>query len=130
MFWAKGRWGERREQLRCVGKVTRQDWLGHSCGHLSSLALKSSKKLRRVEAVDKLEIQMGIQLSNTPNLGSMTPSQLPLILRLTGDPGEHERIQEEIWKWVQNESHSVSPFSQLSPRIPGVETSESFIFFI
>ena len=39
------------------------------------------------------------------------------ISRLTGDPGKHERIQEEIWKWVQNESYSPSPFPQLSPRI-------------
>lgn len=46
-----------------------------------------------------------------------TASTFSPILRLTGDPGKHECLQEEIWKWVQNETHSAPPFPQLSPRI-------------
>lgn len=44
--------------------------------------------------MDKLEIQMGIQLFNPPNLGLMTPISVSSpILRLTGAPGEQERFQ-------------------------------------
>lgn len=58
------------------------------------LVCEKQKNLRWLKTVDKLEIQMGIQLFNPPNLGLMTPISVSSpILRLTGDPGEHERFQ-------------------------------------
>lgn len=93
VFWAKVRWRERREQLRCVGEGTKQNWLGLSCGHLNSLAMKSRKKM--AESSEQIRNSDGNPAIQSTKSGiNDTISASSPVLRLTGDPEEHESFQE------------------------------------
>lgn len=116
------RWRERREQLRCVGEGTKQNWLGLSCGHLNSLAMKSRKKM--AESSEQIRNSDGNPaIQSTKSRINDTISASSPILRLTGDPEEHESFQEENGNGLRRSHvvHLLSPgFQEQRPSNPSL----------
>lgn len=107
-----------RQQLRCVGEATRQDWLGHSCGHLHPSALKSIKKPKMGEISRQTRNSDGNPaIQHTKSGINDTHLSCPEIQ-------DNTSISRKRFGNGFRMSHTAH---LLFPRIAGAENSESFI---